>query len=437
MDLRRRLVGYLAALLLGLLLLTVLINLYSLRSDVSAELNASEQLVEVLLESGRIEHDLPPAAAAARLQTILQDTPLRHLTISIDDAPPLTRDNAATSQLARLLGVEPASGAGQLLRLGEQTLRIAPNPASEIEERLSDTVRLCITLLLFSGATLLVAWWSAERALAPFRELETGLQRLARGEKDAALPVFALREFKQVAGAINDLAAALASSQAAQRQLSRQLIRVQEDERRALSRDLHDEMGQTLTAIGVTAAYLERNAEQLDTRELTECAQDLRRDVRTSNEQLRAMLKSLRPHGLDAPGLASALRELLASWQQRESGIHFSLKMPAELPQLGEDAGLVLYRVAQEALTNVVRHSGARHCRVSIVADANALKLRIEDDGRGLSPDGSARRSGLLGIEERLEMVSGRLEIGPGPENGLYLQISLPLAETPEQLEDS
>ena len=437
MDLRRRLVGYLAALLLGLLLLTVLINLYSLRSDVSAELNASEQLVEVLLESGRIEHDLPPAAAAARLQTILQDTPLRHLTISIDDAPPLTRDNAATSQLARLLGVEPASGAGQLLRLGEQTLRIAPNPASEIEERLSDTVRLCITLLLFSGATLLVAWWSAERALAPFRELETGLQRLARGEKDAALPVFALREFKQVAGAINDLAAALASSQAAQRQLSRQLIRVQEDERRALSRDLHDEMGQTLTAIGVTAAYLERNAEQLDARELTECAQDLRRDVRTSSEQLRAMLKSLRPHGLDARGLASALRELLASWQQRESGIHFSLKMPTELPQLGEDAGLVLYRVAQEALTNVVRHSGARHCRVSIEANANALILRIEDDGRGLSPDGSARRSGLLGIEERLDMVDGRLEIGPGPENGLYLQISLPLAEIPEQLEDS
>lgn len=437
MDLRRRLVGYLGALLLGLLLLTVLINLYSLRSDVSAELSASEQLAGVLLESGRIERDLPPAEAAARLQAILNSAPLRHLTVSIDNIPPPAHDTSTTSRLARLLGVEPPSGAGQLIRLGEQTLRIAPNPASEIEERLSDTVRLCVTLLLFSGATLLVAWWAAERALAPFRELEAGLQRLASGENDAALPAFTLREFKQVAGAINHLAAALAGSQAAQRQLSRQLIRVQEDERRTLSRDLHDEMGQTLTAIGVTAAYLERNAERLDAPRIAECAQDLRRDVRTSGEQLRTMLKRLRPHDLDALGLAGALRELLASWQQRESGIRFKLEMPNELPALDDDAGLVLYRVLQEALTNVVRHSGARHCRVSIESAAGLLQLRIEDDGCGLPPNGSARRGGLLGIEERLHMVDGSLQIGPGQASGLHLQISLPLNETREPQEET
>lgn len=215
----------------------------------------------------------------------------------------------------------------------------------------------------------MLAWWSADRALAPFRQLEAGLQCLARGETEAALPAFALREFRQIAGAIDDLANALSTSHEAQRQLSRQLIRVQEDERRALARELHDEMGQTLTAIGVTAAYLERNAEQLDARHIVECAQDLRRDVRTSGEQLRAMLKRLRPHGLDALGLASAMRELLASWQQRASGISFQLDMPAKLPPLDEDVGLVLYRVAQEALTNVVRHSGATHCWLKIEAD--------------------------------------------------------------------
>lgn len=81
------------------------------------------------------------------------------------------------------------------------------------------------------------------------------------------------------------------------------------------------------------------------------------------------MLKRLRPHGLDALGLASAMRELLASWQQRASGISFQLDMPAKLPPLDEDVGLVLYRVAQEALTNVVRHSGATHCWLKIEAD--------------------------------------------------------------------
>jgi two-component system sensor histidine kinase UhpB len=435
MDLRRRLVGYLGAMLLGLMLMAVLISLYSLRNDVSTELIASEQLVRVLLDTGRIERDLPPAETAARLEAILNSGPLRHLSVSSGAAAPAENSASDTNWLAGMLGVKPASGAAQLVRVGNQTLRIAPNPASEIEERMGDTVRLCVTLLLFSGTTLLIAWRSADRALAPVRELEAGLQRLARGEADAALPAFALREFSQVAGAIDNLAAALSSSQAAQRQLSRQLIRVQEDERRALARELHDEMGQTLTAIGVTAAYLERNAEQLDAAHIVECAQDLRRDVRTSGEQLRAMLKRLRPHGLDASGLASALRELLASWQQRAPGISFILDMPAKLPPLGEDVGLALYRVAQEALTNVVRHSGATHCRVKIEADAGVLRLRVEDDGCGLAPDGPQRGGGLLGIEERLDMVNGVLELGPGPANGLQLRISLPLTATEQQEE--
>lgn len=434
MDLRRQLVGFLGTLLLGLMLAAVLINLYSLRSDVSTEIGASEQLVKVLLEMGRIERELPPAEAASRLAAILNNGPLRHLSISTDNLPPSGNSLSATSRVIEMLGIEPVN-AGRQVRLGNQTLYIAPNPASEIEERLGDTVRLCNTLLLFSGATLLIAWWSVERALVPFRDLEAGLKRLARGEKDPALPTFALREFKQVAGAINDLAAALATSHAAQRRLSRQLIEVQEDERRTLARDLHDEMGQTLTAIGFTAAYLERNAGQIDTQRLTECAQDLRRDVRTSGKQLRDMLKSLRPHGLDASGLTSALRELLSSWQQRVSGIGFKLDMPADLPSLGKNVGLVLYRIVQEALTNVVRHSGASTCKVTIETTVGVLVLRIEDDGSGLPPEGLSRRGGLLGIEERLHMVDGHLDIAPRKSKGLQLQISLPLRELAPQEE--
>lgn len=428
MDLRRRLVGYLGMLLLGLMVMAVLVSLRSLRSDVSTEVIASEQLVRVLLDTGRIESGLPPAQAAARLQTILDSGPLRHLSVSSGTAAAVENSTAQTHWLASLLGVAPASGTGQLIRVGDQLLRIAPNPASEIEERMGDTVRLCITLLFFSGATLLIVWWSADRALRPVRELQAGLQRLAHGESEAGLPAFSLREFSQVAGAINTLAAALSDSRAAQRQLARQLIQLQEDERRALARELHDETGQTLTAIGVTAAYLERHAGQLAAAQIAECAQDLRRDVRSSREQLRAMLKRLRPHGLDGPGLASALRELLAGWQQRAGAISFRLDMPTGgLPPLGEDAGLVLYRVVQEALTNVVRHSGAAHCRVSIETHADTLTLHIEDDGCGLAPDGPPPGGGLLGIAERLDMVGGRLALERAPPTGLRLQITLPL----------
>ena len=433
MDLRRRLVGYLGALLAGLFMMALLINFYSLRSDIKAEVAASERLARILLDASSLDRQQAPEEAASRLRALIDKAPLRHLHISVD--PPDGRPPAATSvsQLAAGLGIAPPASAVEEVRLGRQTLYISPNPASEIEERLGDTVRLCITLLLFSGATLLVAWWSADRALAPVRELEAGLQRLADGEPDAALPAFDLREFRQVAGAIDQLALALNTSRAAQKQLSKQLIQVQEEERRTLARELHDETGQTLTAIGVTAAFLERNAETLDSRRIVECARELRRDVRTNGEQLRTMLKRLRPHGMDAEGVAGALRELVASWQQRAVGIDFRLELPPRLPKLNEDQALVVYRVVQEALTNVVRHSAARHCLVRIAPEHGRLRLSIDDDGQGLPAAGAIRRGGLLGIEERLEMVNGSLELQSGQTSGLQLRIVLPLNEEPEE----
>lgn len=437
MDLRRRLVGYLGALLAGLFLMALLINLYSLRSDINAELAASEQLARILLDASNLDHQQPPEEAIGRLRTLIDAAPLRHLRISVDQPEGQASTDTTGSRLAQLLGITTPSPPVEQVKLGQQTLYITPNPVSEIEERVGDTVRLCITLLLFSGATLLVAWWSADRALTPVRELEAGLQRLAHGEPDAALPQFDLREFRQVAGAIDQLASALNTSRAAQKQLSRQLIEVQEEERRTLARELHDETGQTLTAIGVTAAFLERNAETLDSRQIVEFAQELRRDVRTNGEQLRAMLKRLRPHGMDANGVGAALRELIASWQQREVSIDFRLEMPAGLPKMGEEQALVLYRVVQEALTNVVRHSEAQHCVVLIRPENGRLHLEINDDGKGLPAAGEIRRGGLLGIEERLEMVGGQLELQSGQTSGLHLRIVLPLNHEQGEIDDS
>lgn len=433
MDLRRRLVGYLGALLAGLFLMALLVNLYSLHSDINAEVAASERLAKILLDVSNLDHQQAPEEAVSRLRALIDAAQLRHLRLSVEEPDGPAPADTTLVQLTDMLGITTLPSPVKQVKLGQQTLYIAPNPGSEIEERLGDTVRLCITLLLFSGATLLVAWWSADRALAPVRELEAGLQRLAHGEPDAGLPPFDLREFKQVAGAIDQLASALKTSRAAQKQLARQLIQVQEEERRTLARELHDETGQTLTAIGVTAAFLERNAGTLDSQRIVECAQELRRDVRTNGEQLRVMLKRLRPHGMDAEGVAGALRELIASWQQREVGIDFRLEIPARLPAMREEQALVLYRVVQEALTNAVRHSEARHCIVRIHAENGNLHLQIDDDGKGLPSTGETRRGGLLGIEERLEMVQGRLELQTGQPTGLQLRAVLPLNEAQEK----
>jgi two-component system sensor histidine kinase UhpB len=104
--------------------------------------------------------------------------------------------------------------------------------------------------------------------------------------------------------------------------------------------------------------------------------------------------------------------------------------MPVPLPAVSETAGLVLYRVVQEALTNAVRHSSARYCQVSIESSAGLLQLKIADDGKGLPPSNFTQSGGLLGMKERVEMVGGTLTIGTEKEGGLKLQIRLPLQQT-------
>jgi two-component system sensor histidine kinase UhpB len=414
MDLRRRLIGLLCLLLCGLLAMTAVIQLVSLRKDIDAEVEASARLVKVLLAAGNAEPMDQRLATAG----------LRHLSIRTAGQAP---DSRTPNPLLVRLGLAPPARPEQEIRIGGRSLYIAPNPRSEIAERLSDTVQIWSTLLFFSGATLLLTWWCADRALAPVRELEASLQRLARGEPDPALPAFALREFGRVARAINHLAGALQESRAAQHALSRQLIAVQEDERRALARELHDEMGQSLTALNVTATHLERNAQRLAPAAVAECAGELRRELRTCGEQLRAMLKTLRPHGLHASGLAQTLRELVHGWRGRHTDIVFALDLPLALPDIGDDTALAVYRVVQEALTNVVRHSGAWHCTVRISTDAEVLTLDVGDDGCGLPPD-ACRRGGLLGMQERAEMTGGEMLVLTNPSGGLLLRALFPLS---------
>lgn len=415
MDLRRRLLGWLSLLLGGLLVGALLVQWQSLKNDIDAEIAASSRLVDVLLQGAPV-----PAASAA----------LRH--VRIDLTATGAQGNAPSPWLA-WLGLTPAAAAPQALKIGDQTVYIAPNPHSEIEERLEDTVRLLITLLFYSAASLLAAWWATDRALRPVRALEQGLQRLTDGEDDPALPDFSLREYTRVAHAIRQLGRSLSAARAAQQALARQLIDVQENERRALSRELHDDMGQTLTALNATAAHLERNANTLSPASLAECGSDLRRDIRTLGRQLRHILKSLRPHGLDASGLNHALNELLDSWRQRDTGIEFFAELPPKALAISDDQAVTLYRIVQEALTNVIRHSGARQCWLRLSTVNQAIRLEIRDDGSGIAGQPIAR-GGLLGMQERIAMAGGQFSVSNAESGGLSICAALPINPVKEGL---
>jgi signal transduction histidine kinase len=217
----------------------------------------------------------------------------------------------------------------------------------------------------------------------------------------------------------------IVQARSALQQLSARLVEAQETERRTISRELHDQVGQTLNALLVDAANLAKRipAEDSISRRYLD---NIRSFADSSVNSLRDIALLLRPSMLDDLGLIPALE-----WQGREvsrrSGI--KVKVAAErVPDALPDAvRTCVYRVVQEALHNVSQHSGARSATVTVRQTGESLMLIVEDDGRGFDP-GRTRGLGLLGMEERVKLLGGRLEIQSQPGNGTVLRVTLPVA---------
>ena len=218
------------------------------------------------------------------------------------------------------------------------------------------------------------------------------------------------------------------------RRLGRAVWRVQEDERRRLARELHDGVGQNLTAlkhrlVQLAAALPPGDATLRDgiDKAIALCADTL--------EDTRSMSRLLRPPILDDLGLEAALRWMARS-QAESSGAEVTLEVEA-LPPLEPDLQTLLFRVAQEALTNAAKHADARHVMVRLVARGGLLQLQVVDDGRGCDAGTALRAggSGLGGMRERLRLYDGRLDLHSTPGEGTRLRAVVPLvalAETPD-----
>lgn len=213
----------------------------------------------------------------------------------------------------------------------------------------------------------------------------------------------------------------------------RQCLRVQETERAALARELHDEFGQNLAVVVTAAGFLERHAPTATARVVADCARDMATAATLMAGQLRGHLQRLHPQDLQGVSLRAALVALVDGPWLSTAGLQVEAQWPAVLPVLSPQAGHALYRTVQEALTNVVRHANASRVVVSVQVDPAGLRVRIDDDGRGgarvvLASD----RSGVRGMRERAAMAAGELVLQPSELGGLQVCLWLPVGETSE-----
>ncbi len=212
------------------------------------------------------------------------------------------------------------------------------------------------------------------------------------------------------------------------RRLSNEILHVQEEERKRISRELHDEVGQSLTAVSVNLAVLKvaSPASVMFVRKLA----DTQQIIEQTMEAVHRFARELRPAMLDELGLVPALRSLLKNVAGR-SGLQVRLRADAIAEKLSDEQKTVLFRVAQESLTNVTRHAQARSVEVTLCKQKDGLRMEVRDDGRSFRDDlqdtaRGRRRLGLLGMRERVHLIGGQFAVKPNPGKGTSVRVEIP-----------
>lgn len=313
----------------------------------------------------------------------------------------------------------------------------ALDPDNQIAEAWHDISTLTSLTVVTVLALCLLVYFVVSHALRPTREILSGLQRLEQGDLGARLPQLPLSELQKMSDGFNRLAASLEQSIAERAELTRKLVNVQEEERRYLARELHDEFGQCLAAINAVAASVTQTAEQ-ERSSLVSEGEKLSRIAGHMMVALRSMLNRLRPPGIDELGLVESIEGLVAEYGSR--GTQVELDASGNFGRLSETITVSVFRIVQECLTNVSKHAGATRVKVKLEWSEPAqsehaggsIDLTVEDDGR--ADDLSFVRGtgmGLLGMRERVAALGGQLTLRTRETRGLVVHARIPVVATP------
>jgi two-component system sensor histidine kinase UhpB len=272
-----------------------------------------------------------------------------------------------------------------------------------------------------AGAMLILNLLLMRRTFAPLEQLSAAMETADPQQRGRRIPVFGYdAEVVQLTEAFN---AMLERLERERRESARLILSAQEDERTRIARELHDEVGQALTA---GLLHLERASREADTDAAADEVSNAKEVVRESLDQVRGITLRLRPEALDDLGLRSAL---LALCERMQAGaqIKVNADFTSPFPRLTPEEELVAYRVAQEAMTNVVRHANASAAWLSVAEADGTVMLGVEDAGVGLSSQ-VAPGAGIEGMRERALLVTGTLRIGRSARGGTSVSLSLPKA---------
>jgi two-component system sensor histidine kinase UhpB len=433
-------------LLLALILtIGLAINVVRLVLEAAPRVQAEDQSVTRLAREfvGTIVAGLNEASDPdARLEQIVRDLKrLRHVSITLQEdgsaapAPPDGTDDASSVPAWFVTLVHPERTSVSVpvsIRGRHEALVITSLPDDEIAEiwdgiitQIEVGTAVAVTLFLI---TMLVVG----RALTPLEALSQGMGKLEAGAYDTRVEPGGAPELAAICSRLNHLAMTLGEAVEERRRLAERAVSLQDLERKEIARELHDEFGPYLFALRAHVGAIMRfaDARKEEGNQLRKHGSALLEQVNELQQLTRRILEKLRPIGLAELGLREALGALLRQWHESHPEVSIETTIAQSLEEAGETADLTIYRVVQEALTNVFRHAGATEVNISIAPAERSAEsrdyalVRVCDNGRGLQPDHKFGL-GLTGMRERLLALGGSLTVASG-DRGVTVEAMVP-----------
>jgi len=318
------------------------------------------------------------------------------------------------------------------------SLVITSHPTDEIAEIWDGVLSQVEIGSAIAAALLLITMSVVNRALRPLDSLASAMTRIEAGRYETRVQPGGSPELAAICRKLNHLAAVLGTSIEQKRQLAERVVSLQDAERKEIARDLHDEFGPYLFALRAHATSLRQLSDQAapDLSILHRNIGAMFDQVNALQQSNRRVLERLRPAGLAELGLSDALAALLQHWRETHPGVSIEMTISEGLGASSETAELTIYRIIQEALTNVFRHAGATRVdiRVAPVASPGSssgepepILVRVRDNGAGL-PSGHKQGFGMIGMHERVLALGGSMTVA-STSDGLTVEATVPSGE--------
>jgi two-component system, NarL family, sensor histidine kinase UhpB len=406
----------------------------SVKTELDSSLNLATQLIRLNFPDGSYQGTVDVDTWLPRFVSLEQT---RHLSIQLKQSAgdavnfaaktKSSNENTPPHWFVRLIEAESLIVEQQLTDAYGKQIRliIQADPMDEIGEAWHESRAFFATLAIMTTLIFLAVNLVFNRAIKAISHIVAALKVIEQGNYQQKLSGFSTLEYDNIAKAINHMTDVMDATSKENKALTLHTLQIQEEERQHLAKELHDELGQSLTAIKVMAMTTKN-----DKVNISQIADTI---ISVSDHLIavvRSMMRSLHPLILTELGLKASLEDLLNNWSQRHPELSITLDCPEHIDKLEQKMTIQVFRIVQECVTNIIRHAKATEATINLkIVSEKMLRLEVMDNGQGCALMEAKKGFGLLGMRERVKSLGGELNIQTGHHQGMEISVNIPFAQ--------